>query len=190
MIAAILTAAALYAATNLDDMILLTVLYAGTAGGKARRSILAGRWLGAVVLTGVSILGACGMRFVPARYIGLLGVVPIMLGIRAWFVGRRNDGKGKALPDTVSAVSVALITISGGADNLGVYIPAFTGCTGGQMAITVIVFAVMTVLWCAAAAWLAGLPVVGEKIEQYKRIIVPVVFVALGVMILAEAYLF
>ncbi len=182
-----MAAAALYIATNLDDIILLTVLYAGEGSRAARRRILAGRYLGTAVLTGGSILGARGAQLLPERYVGLLGIVPILLGIKAWFDGRRGDGESAVL-DAVSAASVALITISSGADNLGVYIPAFAAYTGAQLVVTAVVFVVMTALWCVAAAKLAEVPIVGEKIKKYKRIIVPVVFVALGVVIFAEAY--
>lgn len=183
-----MAAAALYIATNLDDIVLLTVLYAGEGSRAERRKILAGRYLGTAILTVLSILGARGAQLLPERYVGLLGIVPILLGVRAWLDGRCGDGESAVL-DAVSAASVALITVSSGADNLGVYIPAFAAYTDVQLAVTAIVFAVMTALWCIAAAKLAEVPIVGKKIKKYKRIIVPVVFVALGVMILAEAYL-
>lgn len=178
-----MAAVALYIATNLDDIVLQTVLYAG-AGRAVRRSILAGRYLGTAILMTLSILGARGAALIPARYIGLLGIVPILLGIKAIF--ERDDEAG--VPDQVSAVGVMLITISAGADNLGVYIPAFAAYTGAQLAVTALVFATLTAMLCIAAERLAGLPLVGAKIEKYRRIIVPVVFIALGVMILAEGY--
>lgn len=180
-----MAAVALYSATNLDDIVLLTVLYAGAGGRAARRRILAGRYLGTAVLTGVSILGSRGAQLLPERYVGLLGILPILLGIRA-ILARGDDD---AAPDAVSTASVAMLTISSGADNLGVYIPAFAAYTGAQLTVTAAFFAAMTAVLCIAAERLAGLPLVGEKIKKYKRIIVPVVLIALGVMILAEAYL-
>ena len=186
MIATIIAAAALFAATNLDDIVLLTVLYAGAGGGAGKRKLLVGRYLGTAILTVLSILGARGAQLIPERYIGLLGIVPILLGVKAIFDRHGDDGA----PAAVSAASVMLVTLSSGADNLGVYIPAFVAYTVAQLAVTAAVFAAMTAVLCIAAERLAGLPLVGEKIEKYKRIIVPVVFIALGVMILAEAYLF
>lgn len=186
MFQAIWAAVVLYMATNLDDIVLLTVLYAGEGSRAVQRQILAGRYLGTAILTGVSILGARGMQLIPERYIGLLGIVPILIGVKAIF---DRDGDDSA-PIAVSAASVALVTLSSGADNLGVYIPVFVAYTGAQLAVTALVFAAMTAVLCIAAERLAGLPLVGEKFERYKQIIVPVVFIVLGVMILAEAYFF
>ena len=184
MATAILTAVVLFVATNLDDFVLLIVLCA-EAGRTGRRSIFAGRYLGMAILTVLSILGARGAQLISAQYIGLLGIVPILLGIKAIF----DHGEGNGVSGTVSTLSVTLVTLSSGADNLGVYIPAFAGCTWTQLTVFTAVFAAMTAMLCIAAEKLACLPVVGEKIRKYKRIVVPVVFVALGAMILTEAYL-
>ena len=84
MLATIFAADALFVVTNLDDIVLLTVLHAG-ADRAGRRSILAGQALGVAILTALSILGARGAALIPERYIGLLGVLPILLGVRAIF---------------------------------------------------------------------------------------------------------
>ena len=65
MLTAIVTAALAFAATNIDDIVLLTMWF-GSAGGILRgRHIVAGQYVGFAVLVAVSLLGALGALLVP-----------------------------------------------------------------------------------------------------------------------------
>lgn len=50
-----------------------------------RRHIVIGQYLGIGALTTISIIGALGVSLIPHEYVGLLGLVPIYLGIDAYF---------------------------------------------------------------------------------------------------------
>ena len=87
----------------------------------------------------------------------------------------------------MSLLSMAMITVGNGADNVGVYIPLFTGFSGAERIGAVVVFAVMTALWVFLANSLAELPKVKSVIEKYKTIAIPVVFLALGIFIILDS---
>lgn len=114
------------------------------------------------------------------------------LGVRAWFEYRRSDDDDDAPRGigAASAIGVALITISDGGDNIGVYVPVFSGFAPADLVIVLVVFAVMTALWCRLALALANQSLVKEKIARYQGILVPVVLICLGLAILAKSYLF
>ena len=78
----IVTAAGVFIGTNIDDLIVLTVLMlARRAHGKPRMwQIWAGQYLGIGALVAVSVLAALGLTIVPDRWVGLLGMIPIALG--------------------------------------------------------------------------------------------------------------
>lgn len=68
-----------FVATNIDDLLLLVLLFSLTNWRK--RDIVIGQCLGFAVIIVVSSLGFFGKWIVPLKWIGLLGLVPIILGI-------------------------------------------------------------------------------------------------------------
>lgn len=171
----LLTAVISFIGTNIDDIFILTLFFAECKA----LSVISGQYLGIGTLTAVSLLGAYGLGFIPEEYIKWLGLIPIALGIKAIF--DRGDGERKT---AVGAFGIALVTIANGGDNLGVYIPLFAGYSIPQMIATVLVFALMTALWCLLGEKLSLLPMLKKFLQKYKQIIVPVVFIALGLYIL------
>lgn len=180
MLGVISAAAAAFAVTNLDDLFVLMLLF-GQAGGKgARLRIAAGQFLGLSLLTLVSVAAALGLGRVPEQILRLLGLVPILLGLRAW---RTRNQPAEAV-SSVGVLSTALLTMANGGDNLGVYIPLLAGYAPGQLAVTAAVFALLCGLWCLLGAKLAALPRVQAVIRNWKGILVPAVLILLGLSII------
>lgn len=194
MPAAVITALISFISTNLDDIFVLTLFFAQEDRPRGRVYITLGQYLGIGILAAVSLLGAGVLRAVPDRWLGLLGLVPIALGVKAWLDHRKGqDEEEEAELSAAGAgkiLQVALVTIANGGDNIGVYLPLFAGCTGGELALTLGVFALMVWVWCFLARRLAALPVLKENIQKYKHIVIPVVFIALGLYIMAEHMVF
>ena len=182
MFASILTSIIAYISTNIDDIFVLMILLASSQGA-AKHKLIAGHFLGVGLITVISMLGAFGLQNLPLKYVGFLGLVPIALGIKAWFDREEEETEAKG----TGVLSMAMITLGNGADNVGVYIPLFTGFSGGERICAVIIFAVMTALWVWLANSLAEFPKVKAVIEKYKAIAIPVVFIALGVFILLDS---
>ena len=180
MIASILTSMVAYISTNIDDIFVLMILL---AQARKKHSLITGHFLGVGLITLISMLGAFGLQNLPLKYVGILGLVPIALGIKAWF--QRNDQEVEA--KAVGLLSMAMITLGNGADNVGVYIPLFTGFSSAEWAIAVLIFTVMTGLWIFLANSLAEFPKIKGIIERYKAIAIPLVFLALGIFIILDS---
>lgn len=69
---------------------------------------------------------------------------------------------------------------------IGVYIPLLVDFSKTQILLFLSVFAVMTILWCFVSACLIGIPSIKNKLQRYKNILVPVIFVSLGIYILLK----
>ena len=181
----IVTAAGVFIGTNIDDLIVLTVLMlAHRAHGKPRVwQIWAGQYLGIGALVAVSVLAALGLTIVPDRWVGLLGLIPIALGIRSLL--KRQDG-----PPTVAAntFAIAAVTIANGADNISVYTPLFRTIGAGPTVLTIAVFALLTAVWCLVSAWLASHRKVVAVVQRWGHWIVPAVFIAIGLVILSSLW--
>lgn len=79
---------------------------------------------------------------------------------------------------------MSLLTVANGADNIGVYLPLFSKYSPGQLVITTVVFALMIALWCYLGLKLASFPLVKAKLVKYKQIVIPIIFIVLGLLII------
>ncbi|MEV4847407.1 cadmium resistance transporter [Micromonospora matsumotoense] len=177
-------AAAVFAATNLDDIVVLTVLFvAARSTGRPRPwQIVTGQYLGIAALVAAGLVVAAGLLVVPDPWTGLLGLLPIALGVRALLARTADD----APPAVVGGLlGVAGVTVANGADNIAVYVPVFRALDPRTGLVYLLVFAVLVAAWCSVAALLGGHPRVVGLIDRAGHWLVPAVFVAIGVVIVA-----
>jgi cadmium resistance protein CadD (predicted permease) len=131
---------------------------------------------------------------IPKAYLGLLGIFPILIGIRKLFELRQDRATTtptKTLGATTGGpgniASVALVTVANGGDNIGVYMPSFALHSGSQVAIIAAVFVAMTALWCMLAQRMVSHPRFGAPLRRCAHIFAPIVLIALGIWILHHA---
>ncbi|MFI7546230.1 cadmium resistance transporter [Actinoplanes sp. NPDC049599] len=189
MLRTVLVAVGVFAGTNVDDIIVLTVLFlAARAAGRPRPGqIWAGQYAGIAVLVAVSGLAALGLALVPDEWVGLLGLVPVALGVRGLVGTLRGGGDDEAPVAAGNALAVAGVTIANGADNIAVYTPMFRTLGAGGSAVVVLVFAVLIAVWCAAASWLGSYQRIINLVRRYGHWLVPLVFITIGLVILLES---
>ena len=77
------TAVALFAATNVDDLVVLALLSAASrATGRPRRwEIWGGQYLGFAILVGLSLAVGRGLSLILARWLWLLALIPLAVGV-------------------------------------------------------------------------------------------------------------
>lgn len=179
-----------FASTNIDDLFVL-MLFFGNPRNQSRH-IVAGQYLGIISLIVISFVGSLLGLFLDNAYIGLLGFLPVFLGVKGVVkLFKKNDKKEidiNSIDDKKfnSTWSVASITFANGGDNIGIYIPLFTTLTMPEKAVMICVFLMMTACWCLAGRYLSKHPIVAKSIDQYGHIITPLVLIALGAFILYE----
>jgi len=187
LLTAILTGIASFAATNVDDIFLLLLFFSQVGGEFRGWHVVAGQYLGFGALVALSVLGSLGVLIVPGEWIGLLGLVPIFLGLRA-LIRLRGDSEEDRKPIEGSGIwGVATVTFANGGDNLGIYVPLFASVGFARMWIIVFVFFSLVAVWCYAGYKLASYPTVADKIDRYGHIVVPFVLIGLGIYILLES---
>ena len=174
----------LFASTNIDDLVVLIGFFADRR--VRTRDIVAGQYAGLTALFLVSAAGSLLSLVIPKAYLGLLGIFPIVIGLRK-LNDLRRDGSGPESSSRGSVVSVALVTIANGGDNIGIYIPAFAVHSGAEIGVIALVFVAMTVLWCTLAHWMVNHHRVGAPLRRYGRIFAPLVLIGLGISIIYKA---
>jgi cadmium resistance protein CadD (predicted permease) len=193
--AEIATAAALFAGTNVDDLVVLGVLSASAQAATAesasplrRWQLWGGQYAGFTVLVGLSLAAGRGLAVIPEHWLGLLALVPIALGVvrLAAAVRSQRSGEPPPAPSAGGLGGVAALTIVNGADNLAVYTPFFAASDAGRIAVTLAVFAVGVALWCLAGWLLVRHSRAAQAVQRYGHWILPVAFILIGLYLLQE----
>ncbi|MDE5055167.1 CadD family cadmium resistance transporter [Niallia taxi] len=210
LILTILSALGSFIVTNIDDIFVLMLLFS-QASSQAKASngrtvnmqpkgsriypkdIVIGQYLGFALLVLISLLATFGVTLIPDHWVGLLGLIPIYLGVKLFIKGE-DENEGAILSSLNKFnkfyLSVAFITFANGGDNIGIYVPFFSTLNNNQLVITVITFFIMVAVWCLIGYRLARFRYVSETLEKYGRWVIPIVFIGLGLYIMAENNIF
>lgn len=198
LITPLLTGVTVFAVTNLDDLVILTIFFSQVNQTFHRRHIILGQYLGFTALLSVSLLGYFGELFIPKAWIGLLGFIPISLGIsdlikrqdeplsEVQAIGKDLTGLRPKLLST-QTYTVAAVTIANGGDNIGIYVPLFASSDSASLGAILVVFYLLLGLWCFIAERLTRQPTVADGLRRYGKVVVPFVLIGLGIYILIES---
>jgi cadmium resistance protein CadD (predicted permease) len=189
-------AAGMFAVTNIDDILLLS-LYFGQAKGRSHveARVVVGQYLGFGAILLVSVVGALGANLLSEGVVAYLGLVPLLLGVRAALALRRHADHNpseplREEPGGPTAKHVAAVTFANGGDNIGVYIPVFAAAGNGGIAVYSVVFLVMVGLWCVAARFLATRPPIARILDRWGHALLPIVLITIGVILLVHGSAF
>ncbi|MEH2372806.1 cadmium resistance transporter [Nostoc sp.] len=194
-------------ATTFDDNLYLTAFF-----GKVNRSfrpkhIVIGEFLGFTALVFASLPGFFGGLIIPTTWIGLLGLLPVAIGISN-LMSREQEG------ETVQAVSVDLtsatksgrqkkslfatirdpqtyrvsaVTIANGGNNIGIYVPLFASSNLPSLGVILCACYLTVGVWCLLSYNLTRNPLMAPVLTRYGRKIFPFVLIYLGLSILIKS---
>lgn len=193
-----------FTATNIDDIIILLLFFSQININFRRRHIIVGQYLGFILLIIASLPGFFGGLVVSREWIGLLGLLPIAIGIKQ-LVNREQESTEiqTITSDTQSSskrsiksfllsilsnqtYQVAAVTIANGGDNISIYIPLFAGKTAIGLLVIISVFFFMVGVWCAVAYLLTRQPTIAYVLSRVGKKVVPFVLIGLGLFIMYE----
>jgi cadmium resistance transport/sequestration family protein len=201
---AIIAGVTSFAATNIDDFVILMLFFAQVNATFRARHIVVGQYLGFTALIIASLVGFFGGLIVPKAMIGLLGLVPIAIGI-SHLVKKENDQNevqavsGEFNRESNSPVSklanlfnpqtlnVAAVTIANGGDNIAIYLPLFASSDLPSLLVILAVFLVMVGVWSYAAYRLIRHKAIANILTRYTKAVVPFVLIGLGIFILIDS---
>jgi cadmium resistance protein CadD (predicted permease) len=188
MIQTIITSILAFVSTNIDDLFILMLFF-----GSRRYSsihIFGGQYLGIALLVATAYAASLLGALFDTRYIGLLGLFPIYLAVKevfSFFANRTDGNEETDLPKSGSFLSIAMVTIANGGDNIGVYVPSLATLGAVEKLLFVVVFMIMVAVWCSAAKYLAGHPIIATSLNRYAHITLPLVLFLLGLFIIIKS---
>jgi len=175
-----------FASTNMDNLLLLVGWQIG--GGVSSRRLFAGYLLGMLgVLLIAVIIGLVGY-LVPVHYLGYLGVVPVLLGVRLLLKQfRRGPGEAEPLASAMGGVlAVASTQLSNGVDTVLVFAPLLADSEIVFDLEIAALFVVLIVLWFLLARMLSGHVGRLPAIDRLGRWLAPLVMIGVGLYILSN----
>jgi cadmium resistance protein CadD (predicted permease) len=178
-VSALITGVIAFSATNIDDVVFLTIFFSQT---KRRWHVVLGQYLGFTALVLVSLVGFFGGQILPHEWLRLFGVAPIAIGIKKLFA-KGDDHLQRASTGTFD---VAIVTFVNGADNIGIYAPLFAVSDARRLIVPVAVLYGLLAVWCTVGYLIHRHRAVAYTLRRSGHWIVPVVLIGLGVYILSN----
>ncbi|MGL4882971.1 MAG: cadmium resistance transporter [Waterburya sp.] len=186
-----------FIATNVDDILILMLFFSQTNSSFRRQHIVVGQYLGFIALVIASLPGFFGGLIIPRAWIGLLGFVPIAIGISSLVNNKKDEPEIQTVSDSNTAKNlliviapqtykVAAVTFANGGDNIGIYVPLFASSNLAELAVICLTFLVLIGVWCYIAYRLTRHKAIAHILTKYGERIVPFVLIGLGIYILLE----
>ncbi|MEH2379341.1 MAG: cadmium resistance transporter [Nostoc sp.] len=199
LVTAITTGAITFIATNIDDIVILLLFFSQINAKFSLRHIVAGQFLGFTVLLILSLPGLFGGLVLSKSWIGLLGLLPMSIGISS-LVNREENSSKEVVAETEEAeastitsffspqaYSVAAVTIANGSDNISVYVPLFASSNLESFLIIIGLFYFLLGVWCYTAYKLTNNRVIADVLTRYINNLVPFVLIGLGAFIVLKS---
>jgi len=189
LLAAIITGVVAFIATNIDDILILLVFFSQVDENFRPWQIVIGQYLGFSILVIFSLPGLFGGLILPQSWIGLLGLIPIAIGISS-LVNKETeqlaDVNQEITPSflTSEIYTVAAITVANGSDNISIYVPLFSSIQLESFLIIIGLFFLLLAIWCYAAYQLTHQQKIAIFLTNYGNYLVPFVLMGLGVVII------
>jgi cadmium resistance protein CadD (predicted permease) len=181
-------AAAAFIGTNLDNGLVTAAMVAAAPPERDTR-IVVGQVIGFTVLVAAAAGTALALFEVSARVIGLLGLVPLALGLRGllalrhpedrWHPSQRVAGTG--------ILAAMLVTIGSGGDNLAIYIPLFRVAGAANLLSITAVFVAGELLLTAGVLRIGRHPRTRGAVTRIGVWAAPVLYCLIGVLVLVRA---
>ncbi len=194
-------------ATTFDDNIYLTAFF-----GKVNRTfhpkhIILGEFVGFTALVLASLPGFFGGLFLPEAWIGLLGILPIIIGITN-LMNLNSDGdaiqdvsvkfsksvKPRRYKQSLLATlrdpqtyRVSAVTIANGGNNIGIYVPLFASSNLPSLGVILCVCYLTVGVWCFLSYNLTRNPLMAPLMARYGRKVFPFVLIWLGFSIMMKS---
>lgn len=201
-----LTGIAVATATTFDDNIYLTLFFGKVNRFFRPQHIVVGEYIGFTVLVGLSLVGFLGGLIIPPMWIGLLGILPMLIGI-SHLINRENEddvqevsphhninkklsrGRRQSLWSILQdpqTYRVSAVTIANGGNNIGIYIPLFASSSFSRLSLILSICYLMIGLWCFLSYHLTRQPHLALIMARYGRKVFPFVLIWIGWSIIME----
>jgi cadmium resistance protein CadD (predicted permease) len=184
-------AAGAFMATNLDNLVLMIGLFGRYSD--RRQEVLVGYLAGMLIIGAVTFYVGKLAGYAPVQYLGLLGVVPILIGVTEIVRLFRNKGvvHDPVLPGAGSTAVVAtlLAQLGNSTDTIITYSVLFSDANDLADYLVLMVFAGMALLLALVAYLALRHPWLSRPVQLYGHYITPLILITVGMYVLSNTAL-
>lgn len=198
-------------ATTFDDNIYLTGFFSEVNRTFRPQHVVVGEVIGFTALVSISLTGFLLGLVIPPIWIGLLGMLPIYIGVRNLLNLRKANEEESAEDKSVNlrinakhkgfesrkrslwdvirdrqTYNVSAVTISNGGNNLGIYIPLFASSSIQSLAVIIPVCYLIVFTWLFMSYNLTRTPGIAVILSRYASKLFPFVLMWLGLRIILD----
>lgn len=190
MLLVILSSVAAFISTEVDDLLSLFILMGAARNSRDKVAVTIGKYLGLALLCVCSAVFASYISRVPSHWLGLLGVLPLVIGIKEMIEAFREGNKEVPEKDLSGfaflrlLLATLIVTVADGGDNIAVYIPYFTSLNLTGCIVTAVVFILLQGAFCGLAWFVVDIDSVKKVLSRIKKFLVPLLFLFLGIFIM------
>ena len=196
LVTAVPTGLVAFTATNIDDVVMLTLFFSQVNAVFRSRHVVVGQYLGFGALVVASLPGFFGGLIVPRAWIGMLGAIPIAFGISRLLSQDANESEVEVTQSgstwlnflSPQAFNVAAVTVANGSDNISIYAPLFASSSLESLLVILSTFFLMVGVWCVVAYKLTRMGAIADTLTRYGNYLAPFVLIGLGVLILVDSH--
>lgn len=198
LVTAISTGAVAFSATNIDDLVILTLFFSQVDVKFHRRHIVIGQYLGFSALVITSLPGFFGGLILPRPWIGLFGLVPLIIGIKSLLSPNNKESEEETSGEesersllakffNLQTYSVAAVTFANGTDNISIYVPIFASSSWQSLLVIVGVFFLLVGVLCYVAHRLTHNQAIAHLFTKYGHRLMPYILIGLGTFIFLDS---
>ncbi len=184
-------AAGAFVATNLDNLVLLIALLGRYSD--RRQEVMFGYLVGMLIIVAVTFYVGKLADFAPVRYLGLLGVIPVLIGLTGIYRLFRDRGvvNDPVVPGVGSTTVVAtlLAQLSNSADTIVTYAVLFADSNELGDYLVLAGFAGMAALFALIAHLALRHPWLSRPLQLYGHYITPLILITVGMYVLSNTAL-
>ena len=176
--------ASTYFATNVDNLLLLVGWMLG--GRVSTGRLIAGYAIAVSAVLVVSLALGLSANVIPINYVGYLGLVPVLLGVKllAEQFRNRDDVPKTTTMETFSVAAVATTLFSNSVDTMLVFAPLLADSSARSDRVIAAGYLVMAFFWFFAAQFLSQRAARLRRISTAAQWLTPLIMIAIGLYIL------
>lgn len=187
----VVVSAGAFIATNLDNLVLMVGLFGRYSD--RRSEVMFGYLSGMLIIAAVTFYVGKLAGAAPVQYLGLLGIVPVLIGLAAIIRLFRNKGvvRDPVVPGAGStAVAATLLTQLGNStDTIITYSVLFSDANDLADYLVLATFAGMALLLALLAYLALRHPWLSRPVELYGHYITPLILITVGMYVFSNTAL-
>lgn len=187
----VVVAAGAFMATNLDNLVLMIGLFGRYSD--RRHEVLFGYLAGMLIIAAVTFYVGKLAGSAPVQYLGLLGVVPVLIGLTEIVRLFRNKGvvHDPVVPGAGSTAVVAtlLAQLGNSTDTIITYSVLFSDANDLADYLVLLSFAGMASLLALVAYLALRHPWLSRPVQLYGHYITPLILITVGMFVLSNTAL-